>query len=184
MHPVVIDVAGPSTRKALVGAGVALALGVLGLVGFASTGGLALLVIGGGLVALGLLPLLAWKKLSRPRALVVEAQGVRWDDPQGKPWAVAWGELGAVSVSRSVDGGMARRSVPRTFLRLDLFPGDPGFAARHPEMAHLLRREDGRYRLPVADSFAALPVLDGALRQAAGPRYRGVVDEQITIGLT
>ncbi|MEV8441315.1 hypothetical protein AB0425_28385 [Actinosynnema sp. NPDC051121] len=36
------------------------------------------------------------KRISRPRELVFEVQGVRWDDPAGAPWAVAWQESGAV----------------------------------------------------------------------------------------
>ncbi|GAA2684463.1 MULTISPECIES: hypothetical protein [Actinosynnema] len=192
MHPVVIDVGTRDTRKALIGGVVALVLGVMALVGAVSAygdgefgGGTIALVIGVVFTGIGILPIITWKKLSRPRKLVFEAPGVRWDDPQGAAWAVGWVELGAVSVSRTKEPIVSPSNlVRRTMVRLDLFPADPaGFAARHPQMARLAL-PDGRYRLPLGDSAGLIPVMDGALRQAAGPRYRGVVDEGFSVGLT
>jgi hypothetical protein len=73
----------------------------------------------------------------------------------------------------------------RVLVRLDLFPGDPGFRERHPEMEHLweLHRVRSGYRLPLGSAPRFIPPMDEALRRYPPDIYRGVVDEGFTVGL-
>ncbi len=145
----VIDIGSRDTRRVLIGGLVAALLGVPTLIMIAVAvpqargddwvglliGG----VIGLGFTGIAVLALVNWKMVSRPRKLVFEPAGIRWDDPRGKPWAVAWGELAAVSISRTAERPvqLSDAVVRRVMVRLDLFPGDDGFRARHPELEHL-----------------------------------------------
>jgi hypothetical protein len=195
MEPVVIDIGRRDTRRALIAGPIIGVLGVVALVGAISAyadgepvGGTIALVIGVVFTGIALLVAVAWKSLSRPRALVFEAQGVRWDDPQGSPWAVAWSELGAVSVSRTRQRAFVLASylTRKTMVRLDLFPSDPvGFRARNPNMERLWEFHTVRngYRLPLGDGAKLIPVIEQGMRQFAPHLYRGVRDEGFTVGL-
>ncbi|MEU6789386.1 hypothetical protein ABZ912_60275 [Nonomuraea angiospora] len=188
--PVVIDVGGDAKVKALIGGSVA---GVIGLVSiFASftghtTGSRAAdmeLTFGLIFLFIGLLPILAWRKLSRPRKLVFDNFGVHWDGPT--PWAAPWNELAGVSISRT----RPRRVKPtdylirRTRVRLDLFPADPGFRTRHPGMEHLweLHTVKNGYRLPLGSNPKHIPVIEHAMRQYHPAIYLGIRDEGFMVG--
>ncbi|MBW4716504.1 hypothetical protein [Saccharothrix obliqua] len=193
MTPVVIDIGARDTRRVLIGGAVAGVLGVLALFGAFSAyaggsavGGTIALVIGVAFTGIGLLAVASWKKVSRPRKLVFEPQGVRWDDPQGSPWAVPWADLGAVRISRTVERvvRLSDALTRKTMVRLDLLPAYPGpFAARHPGLAPLAR-PDGTYRLPLGDAANLVPVIERAVLAFAPGLYRGVQDEGFTVGLS
>ncbi|MFE2756597.1 hypothetical protein ACFXGA_31850 [Actinosynnema sp. NPDC059335] len=193
MTPVVVDIGARDTRRVIVGGAVSGALGVVALVGAVSAyaggegvGGTIALVIGLAFTGIAPAAVLNWKRVSRPRKLVFEAPGVRWDDPAGAPWAVAWHELGAVRISRTRERVVdpADAVLRKTMVRLDLLPADPrGFRARHADMAHLAR-EDGAYRLPLGDAAALVPVVERAVLGFAPALYRGVQDEGFTVGLS
>ncbi|PXX59688.1 hypothetical protein DFR70_11170 [Nocardia tenerifensis] len=192
--PVVIDPAHGVKAKSAAAIAVCGGLGALG-VSAGSTGqvsggtGVAVAagVVGGLLLLIAVIAALLWRVLTRPRSLVIEQAGVRWTDPRGSSWSIAWPELAAISVSRTVNRN-PRKIVPSAMVRLDLFPADPGFRQRHPEMERLweLHRVRQGYRVPfgdVPDSHDLVPRLDESLRMFAGPRYQGVSDEGFTAGL-
>lgn len=194
-QPVVIDVGARSRRRVLIGSLVAGALGITALVGAVSAftagetaGGVMGSLVGSLLSGVALLGALNWKRVTRPRLLVFDAAGVRWDDPRGTPWVVAWQELGAVSISRTRERAvtLADAVVRKTLVRLDLFPADPHFRARHPEMEHMweFHRVRQGYRLPLGDSADLIPVVERAMTSFAPQLYRGVRDEGFTLGLT
>jgi hypothetical protein len=125
------------------------------------------------------------RKAFRPRRLVIEQPGIRWDDPQGQPWAVPWHELAAVAISKhgalevdhsmnaKVSGAISDRVLGESVLvRLDMFPADPGFHQRHPEMAHLWTGD--RLRLQLGHNVRLLPQMDAAIRYFQPGRYLGV----------
>ncbi|MGP3918052.1 hypothetical protein [Nonomuraea sp. 10N515B] len=158
-----IDVGRDAKVKALIGGSVAGVIGVMTLYWAATgqvTGGAdgapAGVVFGLIFLAIGLLPIAAWRRLSRPRRLVFDGFGVRWDDPRGKPWAVAWGEL-----------------------------SDLGFRARHPDMEHLweFHTVKNGYRLPLGSNPKYIPVIEQAMRQFRPAAYLGVRDEGLIVGL-
>lgn len=194
MNPVVVDIGSRDTRRVLIGGTVAGGLGVLALVGAVTAfadgepvGGSIALVIGLAFTGIGVAAVVNWKKVSRPRKLVFEPQGVRWDDPEGTSWAVAWSELGAVQISRTRERvvKLADAVMRKTMVRLDLYPGDPGFRPRHPEMEHMWEFHTVRdgYRLPLGDAASLVPVIERAVLQFAPRLYRGVRDEGISVGL-
>lgn len=192
--PVVIDVGRDAKVKALIGGSVSGLIGVLTtfwlLTGQVS-GGTGSMVIAALLcllfLGIGLLPIITWRRLSRPRRLVIDGYGVRWDDPQGKPWAVAWAELAGVGISRTRQRRvqLADFVTRRTMVRLDLFPADPGFRARHPEMAHLweFHTVKNGYRLPLGSSPRYIPVVEEAMRRFRPAAYLGIRDEGFVVGL-
>jgi hypothetical protein len=193
---VVIDVGTSATRKTVIGAVVAAIVGLFpfvgGIVDLVDGGGIGIglvfLLIGAGFLTIALLPVFLWQKVSRPRKLVFEPQGIRWDDPQGKPWAVTWTELQAVAISRTVERRVQLHQylVPRRILvRLDLFPSDSGFRPRHPEMEHMweFHRVKNGYRLPLGSSPQFIPIIEQGMHQFQPRVYRGVVDEGFTVGL-
>ena len=191
--PVVIDIGRRDVRRVLIGGAVAGALGVASLVGAVTAyadgegvGGTIGLVIGLAFTGITLGAIVNWKKVSRPRKLVFEAPGVRWDDPAGAPWAVAWPELGGVRISRTRERVFhpADSVVRKTLVRLDLLPADPpAFRARHADMAHLARH-DGAYRVPRGDAANLVRVIEGGVLRFAPHLYRGVQDEGFTVGLS
>lgn len=194
MNPVVVDIGSRDTRRVLIGGAVAGGLGVLALVGAVTAfadgepvGGSIALVIGVAFTGIGVAAVVNWKKVSRPRKLVFEPQGVRWDDPEGTSWAVAWSELGAVQISRTRERvvKLADAVMRKTMVRLDLYPGDPGFRPRHPEMENMWEFHTVRdgYRLPRGDAASLVPVIERAVLQFAPRLYRGVRDEGISVGL-
>ncbi|MDF5758538.1 hypothetical protein [Spongiactinospora sp. TRM90649] len=192
--PVVIDVATRAKTKAIIGGAVAGAVGLIAVVSSLTggvTGGTGATIVGFvfGLVflAIGLLPVLTWGKLSRPRKLIFDADGVRWDDPQGKPWAVPWRELSAVVISRTKQRRvkLADYIMRKVMVRLDLHPADPGFRSRHPEMEHLweFHTVKNGYRLPLGDSPGYIPIIEGAMGRFCPAVYQGIRDEGFMVGL-
>lgn len=192
---VVIDIGRRDARRVVIGATVSGVLGAMALYGAITAfvageavGGSIGSVIGVGLTLITLLAVVNWKKVSRPRALIIEPPGVRWDDPDGAAWAAPWSELGAVAVSRTRERAVRLTDVlvRKTMVRLDLFPRDArSFRAAYPNMAHLWEFHTVRngYRLPLGDAANLIPILDDALRAHAPHLYRGVVDEGIVVGL-
>lgn len=158
--------------------------GCTGRINAGLTAQIVIMVFGALLLSVALLGMLGWKIMTRPVQLVIEQHGMRWVDPKGGPWAVAWEELESVAVSRTVSRAPAvvHRAV---MVRLDLFPADAGFRDRHPEMEQMweFHRVRNGYRVPFGDAGELLPRLDNGLRIFAGSRYRGVVDEGFTVGL-
>ncbi|WP_439661294.1 hypothetical protein ACSHWB_07215 [Lentzea sp. HUAS TT2] len=193
--PVVIDLGKSDTRKVLIGGSVAGILGILALVGAVTAfidgepvGGSIAAVIGVAFTGIGVMAVVKWKTISRPRKLVIEQQGIRLDDPQGMPWAVAWQELGAISISRTQERAvqLADALVRRTLVRVDLHPRDPQqFRPAHPTMEPMweFHRVQNGYRLPLGDSAGFIGPMDHALRTFAPQIYRGVIDEGFTVGL-
>jgi hypothetical protein len=201
---VVIDIGQTAGRQAGVGAGVAGAVGLIaiyaGLAGEVDGGGEVAAVVIGVLFLLPALLVVAFaKQVFRPRKLVIEPGGIRWDDPQGLPWAVAWPELAAVSISKhsrmqvpmSANDRLVRAATDkalgeRAFVRIDLYPADAGFAQRHPQMNPLWGRQGvaGGYRLPLGNKADLVPVIDRALRRFAPGAYRGVVATEGSLGLS
>lgn len=193
--PVVLNVAAASNVKIIVGCVIA---GVIGLVTVVSVlldkveGGTGARIVGGviGSICLlaALVPLLTFPITFRPRKLVVEPAGIRWDDPRGKPWALRWQELGAVAISTAekvTRGTGSGFSTSTTLVRMDLWPRDPGFPTRHPEMQHLWQASGakGCYRLPLGPNRKFVTPLDAALRGYAPPGlYRGIGDEGLAWG--
>ncbi len=204
---VVLDVGKVDGRKAVIGSIVA---GVIGMVAIISSlaGGVD---GGGGAVAVGLifgvlflLPALfvviRKDKVFRPRKLVFEPAGLRWDDPRGAPWAVPWGELAAVVISKHTPMQVGSESLSdklsgaasdklvgeRAHVRLDFYPADPGFAGRHPELAHLWERQgvQGGYRLPLGSNVKFIPTIAQAMAQFAPSIYRGVQKTEGAMGLS
>jgi hypothetical protein len=204
---VVIDVDKANGRKAIIGSVVA---GGMGLLAFLSgimsafNGG-----VGGGVAAIviGLLFLMVpgavvvkAKKIFRQQHLVFEQQGLRWDDPEGAPWAVPWRELAAVSISKHSPMQVGPETVQnklvgaasdkivgeRAHVRLDFYPIDPTFAGRHPELAHLWERQgvQNGYRLPLGGNVAFIPVIAAAMARFAPSIYRGVHATEGVMGLS
>ncbi|MFC4591421.1 hypothetical protein [Sphaerisporangium corydalis] len=194
-RPVVIDVGAGSKAKAVAACVVAEGIGALsvyaaftGQVDGGSGVAVAAGVIGALFIAVGLLPVVAWRKITRPRRLVIEQQGIRWDDPRGRPWAVAWHELAGVGVSRTVQRRIRAedRLTPRkVMVRVDLFPADPGFRARHPEMEHLweFHRVENGYRLPLGSAPKHIEPIDRGMRTHRPGVYMGVRDEGFVVGI-
>ncbi|MFF4615279.1 hypothetical protein [Nonomuraea jabiensis] len=192
--PVVIDVGGDAKVKALIGGSVAGAIGLMAVFSALTgqtTGGagsaVAVLVLGLIFLFIGLLPIIAWRKISRPRKLVFDVYGVRWDDPQGRPWAAPWAELSGVGISRTQQRRvkLADYIMRKTMVRLDLFPADPGFRGRHPDMEHLweFHTVKNGYRLPLGSNPKYIPVIEHAMRQYRPAIYLGIRDEGFMVGL-
>ena len=194
-EPVVLDLGASDTRKVLLGGSLAGGLGVLALFGAVSAfvsgepvGGSIAAVIGLAFTFIGVMALVKFKTISRPRKLIIEPQGIRLDDPQGTPWAVAWKDLGAISISRTRERAveLADALVRRTMVRVDLHPLDPArFRPAHPTMEPMWefhRVQDG-YRLALGDSAPMIAPIDAGLRMYAPQIYRGVIDEGFTVGL-
>lgn len=201
----VIDVGKDTARKAVMGSVVAGVLGLVavvsGLVGAVDGGavaGIVAIVIGLLFLAIPLATIGLRRKMFRHRALVFEPAGIRWDDPQGQPWAIPWGELGAVSISKhtprqtpmdasaAIASKAAEKMVgERAHVRLDLYPADPSFAGRHPELAHLWERQGvkGGYRLPLGSSANFIPQIATAMGRFAPQIYRGVNATEGFMGL-
>ena len=193
--PVVVDLGKSDTRKVLIGGSVAGVLGILALVGAVSAfadgepvGGIIAGIIGIAFTGIGVMAVVKFKTVSRPRKLIIEQQGIRLDDPQGMPWAVGWQELGAISISRTQERAvqLADALVKRTLVRVDLHPRDPQrFRPAHPTMEPLweFHRVQNGYRLPLGDSAGFIGPIDHGLRTFAPSIYRGVIDEGFTVGL-
>jgi hypothetical protein len=195
--PVVIDVGKTNARKAVIGATLAGVIGVGALVSAifgAADGGVGIAIV---MAVIGLLFLIMpiglvvrRDKIFRPQHLVFDAVGLRWDDPRGAPWMVPWAELAAVSISKHSPQQVGSESLQdklvgaasdkiageRAHVRIDFFPADPGFAGRHPEIAHLWERQgvQNGYRLPLGSNVKFIPVIAQAMGRFAPHVYRGV----------
>lgn len=123
-----------------------------------SDGHLMALVVGG-LVALGgVIGGGLWRRAARPRRLVVEPQGLRWEDRKAAAWAVPWHVLSGVGFEPG-DGG----------LWLVLRPADPqAFRDAHPTVPH--SGAGWRVRLPADVQPEQLHL---ALRRHGRALYRG-----------
>jgi hypothetical protein len=204
---VVIDVGTTNARKAIIGATVAGALGLpaVGAVIFGGVDGGAgpvvlVLVIGLLFLSMPIALIVRRDKVFRPQHLVFEPAGLRWDDPKGAPWAVPWSELAAVSISKHSPQQVGPESISdklvgaasdkiageRAHVRLDFYPADPGFAGRHPELAHLWERQGVRngYRLPLGSNVKFIPTIAAAMARFAPRVYRGVNATEGIMGLS
>ncbi|MEU4743322.1 hypothetical protein AB0G02_23060 [Actinosynnema sp. NPDC023658] len=115
------------------------------------------LVALGGLIGGGV-----WRRKARVRRLVVEPQGLRWDE-KGTTWAVPWYELSGVALARS--------NGPKPSLWLHLEPRDPqAFSATYRSIP---RTQYGHW-VQLADDLGG-EMLDLALRRHAPQIYGGVV---------
>ncbi|HEY8480903.1 MAG TPA: hypothetical protein VIL71_13840 [Spirillospora sp.] len=176
--PVVIDVGAVQARQMIVGSVVAGVFGLLAVAG-ALTGD----VSGGtgtraGVMAFGLvfclfalLPLILRRIAFRPRRLVFDADGVRWDDPRGTTWSVGWADLAEITLTYpppAAEGGKLASRV-----NLTLRPADPAFREAHPEMEHLIvpGGHEVRYRLPLGHAQPVVGPADRALRRCAAGIY-------------
>lgn len=205
--PVVIDVGTTNSRKAVIGATLAGAIGVLALgsaIFGAVDGGTGVAIVMGiiGMLFL-ILPIgliVRRDKIFRPQHLVFEPAGLRWHDPRGAPWMVPWSELAAVSISKHspkqvgpesiqdklVDAASNRIAGERAHVRVDFYPADPGFVGRHPEIAHLWERQgiQNGYRLPLGSNVKFIPVIAAAMGRFAPQIYRGVNSTEGFYGLS
>jgi hypothetical protein len=194
---VVINVGKTNATKATIGAVLAGAIGLLAIgsaVAGAVDGGVGIAI---GMGILGLLFLILpiglivrRNTIFRPQHLVFDAVGLRWDDPKGAPWMVPWPELAAVSISKHspqevgvpslsdklVDAASNKIAGEKAHVRLDFHPADPGFAGRHPEIAHLweLQGVQNGYRLPLGSNVKFIPLIASAMGRFAPHVYRGV----------
>lgn len=200
--PVAIDVGGTAARQLVIGAVVSGVIGLIAIVaglGGDDGGGAVAIVIGFVFLLPVALVVGMSKQLFRPRKLVFEPQGVRWDDPQGKPWAVAWHDLAVVAISKHsamktpqtlndklVEAATDKMIGERAHVRLDLYPAHPGFAQHHPNMAHLWERQgvQNGYRLPLGSNVKFIPIIDQAMRTFAPQVYRGVQATEGIMGLS
>jgi hypothetical protein len=205
--PVVVDVGKTNGRKAIAGSVVAGALGltavISGIAGAVDGGagvGAVVIIIGLLLLALPVAMIVRKDKIFRPHRLVFEAGGLRWDDPKGAPWAVPWSELAAVAISKHSPQQVGPESIQdklvgaasdkmlgeRAHVRLDIYPADPSFSMRHPEMAHLWERQGVKngYRLPLGSNVKFIPVIAGAMGRFAPGLYRGVNATEGFMGLS
>ncbi|MFV2173478.1 hypothetical protein ACFHW2_41790 [Actinomadura sp. LOL_016] len=183
--PVTVDVADVQGRQMVVGMAVAGSFGVVS-VAAAVTGNVdggtgvrvAAFLIGLVFSLIGVLPLLMWRAAFRRRRLVLDATGMRWDDPDGIPWAVRWSDLSEVAFSfPGPDTGAP--GIPST-VHLAFRPADAGFRDEHPELNHLAAAtgdasgdEAGvEYRLPFGHAQRVVGPIDGALSAFAPGLYR------------
>lgn len=204
--PVVLDIGKDAAKKAIIGSSVA---GIIGLIAIISgiagaveggTGTQIAVIVVGALFMLPVVITLAMsKKVFRSRLLVLEAAGLRWDDPRGTPFAVPWSELAAVAISKhtpkevsqDLSGHLAGKAAEkmvgeRAHVRLDLYPADPGFVNRHPEMAHLWERQGVQrgYRIPLGSNVKFIPIIAVGIGKHAPQIFRGVQHTEGMMGLS
>jgi hypothetical protein len=189
---VVIDMRARNIPRVIAGAAVSAVLGIAGLIGSISAfadseivGGIIALIIGIALTGIALLAIFNWKKVSRPHRLIFERPGVRWDDPQGTPWAIPWSELRGVGISRTKERvvSLSNAVARRTMVRVDFFPANPEeFKMKYQNMAHLAHA-NGRYRLPFGDAAKLIPIVESGMMRFAPQLFWGVQDEGFTVGL-
>ena len=134
--------------------------------------------------ALFLLPALvialSWRMMTRPRKFVLDAAGITWDDPRGRPWSVRWDELAHVEITYTmkqlrIQGGFTTQ---RSQQYLDLYPGYRSFRQCHPNMENWWDMFDmhNGYRMllgPVSPS-----VLDEGFRKFCPQIYAGVCERE------
>jgi hypothetical protein len=153
-------------------------------------GGLGAVAFGVLVLVLGLVALLVRRRTFLPRQVVIEQAGIRWDDPKGRAWAVRWQELAAVAFTRLepavtgletvrdrvLDAAVERTLGERVLVHLEMYPADPSFHGRRPDLAHLWKKD--RLRLQLGFNAHQLPQLDAATRYFAPGRYLGVQPAQ------
>src|SRR5690606_32527917 len=178
--PVIVDVGTAQARQMSVGSAVAGGIGVVA-VAAALTGDVeggtgtrvTAFLIGAVFTLIGALPLLLRRIAFRPRRLLFDSTGLRWEDPQGAPWAVGWAELAEVTLGYPAPAtGSARLG---SAVNLTLRPADPAFHEAHPEMEHLaVPAGDGSrsYRVPFGHALSVVGPADRALRHYAPGVYR------------
>lgn len=178
--PVIVDVGTAQARQMIVGSAVAGGIGVVA-VAAALTGDVeggtgtrvTAFLIGAVFTLIGALPLLLRRIAFRPRRLLFDSTGLRWEDPQGAPWAVGWAELAEVTLGYPAPAaGSARLG---SAVNLTLRPADPAFHEAHPEMEHLaVPAGDGSrsYRVPFGHALSVVGPADRALRHYAPGVYR------------
>lgn len=203
---IVIDVGSTDGKKAIIGAIVAGSIGLLalisGLVGATDAGGagsIVAIIFGILFLIPAIFVVIRRDKVFRPRKLVFEPAGLRWDDPRGAPWAIPWSELAHVSinkhkaaegpetVSEKISGAAVEKMLgERALVRLDLYPADPSYAGRHPELAHLWERQgvQGGYRMPLGSNPNFIVTIAQAMARFAPQIYRGVNATEGRIGLS
>ncbi|QFG21166.1 hypothetical protein [Actinomadura sp. WMMB 499] len=183
------DAAGPGTAVTVdvgrvQGGQIVLGSGVAGVLGAASIvaaitghvdGGtgvrVVVFVVGIPFALVGILPLLMWRAAFRRRRLVLDAEGIRWDDPGGLPWTVRWPELAEVAFvyGPAHTGGPG----PDPSIELLLRPADPDGVL--PGMMHLAAETpDGEavYRLPFGHARGVAGPIDRGLAAFAPGIYR------------
>jgi hypothetical protein len=181
-------------RQALLGGAVSGGLGLLCIIsaitGQVSGGSgvlIGVLVLGLIFLGIGVLVGVTARRVTRARRLVFDANGVRWDDPQGKAWAVRWEELSNVTISRTKQRRVQLTDyvMRRILVRLDLFPADPAFRQRHPEMEHLweFHRVRNGYRLPLGHAPDFIPLIQDGMQRFRPQIYGGIHDEGLVVGL-
>jgi hypothetical protein len=163
----------------ILGCGVSGGIGVISVVSVFTgnvSGGtgasVAAFIIGSIFTFIGMLPLLMWRIVFRPRHLILEPEEIKWDDPRGKPWRVAWHELSGVELSI---GGTRGHGVTIVLMPADI----ERFQQRHPDMAHLLRGSSPAlgYRLPLGPAKRIVAPIDRALRSFARDLYDSKLPE-------
>jgi hypothetical protein len=113
----------------------------------------------------------------RPRRLTIEPRGLRWEDKRGASWAVPWTELAATSIWTGVATNSAMTFHPSIAnMRVQLYPRDPGFSARHPQLTPLWLPASNCYQVSLpANAAGAAGEMDWAMRQYSAGTYRGLV---------
>ena len=205
-QPAVVDIGSAEGRRAGIAATLLILLGAGALVlgGIEAANGrldgatVGVLIFGAALLLLGLIPIFRAARYFRPRRLIIEPTGIRWDDPKDKSWAVPWHDLAAVSISlhekveapdTSLGGMLAGAVVDKTLgkvvrVRIDLFPADPWVRSRHPEMEHLWEAHKlrGGYRQPLGSRADVIRQIEWGMSQFQPRVYRGVQRTQGALG--
>lgn len=179
-QPVAIDLAGAANSKFIISIAIDGALIALMLLRILFSGpaliNVALLAFG--VLAMGVLVIrrLTGAGRFRPRRIIVEPGGIRWEQDSRPEWAVSWNELAAIGVwaGRTTGAGTLSPSIGN--VKIQMYPADAGFASRHPQLAAQWQAAGSCYQLDLpavaADTSARL---DAGLRGYAGARYRGTM---------
>lgn len=128
------------------------------------------------LLALALVPPVLWRMRPPPRRLLIDGDGLRWDEP-GDAWAVTWRELRKVTFSYTRPDTSQPRRAPVTPPRIELVlsPADGAFRHAHPEMEHLAEDSQGEpgvvYRLRLGNVHRHVGPIDDALTAFAAGKY-------------
>ena len=186
-QPVIIDVSGMSNTRATIGAIFGGAAIVVTLARILLDGPAVYLLVLLGVFVLvtgfTVFRLLRGIGANRRRRLVLAPTGLHWEEQRRQSQSIGWSELAAIMVwaGRTTNQGLGAMSImaqamPTGNVRLGLYPADPNFAARHPQLSEWWRPScDGGYVLLLpAVSAETGPMLDMALRRFAGPIYRGL----------
>lgn len=178
-----LDVNKDQMLKSLSGFIVIGVIGLIVLIAGLTSGSIGAIIGGviGLLIGVGV-PLAMRNVFFRPRKLIVDRPGMRWDDPKGNlAWTVGWTELTGVAVSA---GEHVVGRTTTTLVRVDMWPGQ-GFEQRHPELQRFWQHSgaQGCYRFPLGPTKKYAQQLDGAFRTFAPQLNAGTMSEG-TRGLT